>query len=220
MIQHRSPRNKPESNGKRRRLALSAMPARPTICRQKPELGTLGACRWQAPSARPNPIKVPQRRSVTVVETAASMPTPSFVPFKAGKAPRLGNGALSTAPSFHRPFDGFGCGADSGFPAAISRTSSSLVRPSGGTSPRRKMSNIESWLSAPFCHMWTTATISFADRPRESVSVLTVDTNPPPAFTRSARNAASSQRLLPGRPTPRHGAEEFGVATRSQIGKR
>ena len=98
------------------------------------------------------------------------MPTPSLVPFKAGKALRLGNGALSTAPSFRKPLDGLGCGAGSGFPSAINRTSSSLVRPSGSTSPRRKMSNIGSRLSAAFCHGWTTARISFADRPREPVS--------------------------------------------------
>jgi hypothetical protein len=45
------------------------------------------------------------------------------------------------------------------------------------------------------------------------VSVLTIDTNPSPAFTRPSRNAASSQRLLPARQALRHEAEEFGVPT-------
>jgi hypothetical protein len=34
----------------------------------------------------------------------------------------------TTAPSFHKPLDGLGCGAGSGFPTAISRTPSSLAR--------------------------------------------------------------------------------------------
>ena len=50
------------------------------------------------------------------------------------------------------------------------------------------------------------------------VSVLTIDTNPPPAFTRSSRNAARFQRLLPGRQAPRHEAVEFGVATPLKVG--
>jgi hypothetical protein len=52
------------------------------------------------------------------------------------------------------------------------------------------------------------------------VSVLTIDTNPPPAFTRSSRNAASSQRLLPARQALRHEAAEFGVATPPEVGPR
>jgi len=52
------------------------------------------------------------------------------------------------------------------------------------------------------------------------VSVLTIDTNPPPVFTRSSRNTASSQRLLPARQALRHEAEEFGVATPPEVGPR
>jgi hypothetical protein len=52
------------------------------------------------------------------------------------------------------------------------------------------------------------------------VSVLTIDTNPPPVFRRSSRNTASSQRLLPARQALRHEAEEFGVATPPEVGQR
>jgi hypothetical protein len=54
----------------------------------------------------------------------------------------------------------------------------------------------------------------------EQASVLTIDTNPAPAFTRSSRNAASSQRLLPARQALRHEAEEFGLATPPAVGPR
>ena len=52
------------------------------------------------------------------------------------------------------------------------------------------------------------------------VSVLTIDTNPPPAFARSSRNAASSQRVLPARQALRDEAEELGVATPPEVGQR
>ena len=55
--------------------------------------------------------------------------------------------------------------------------------------------------------------LSLAPYSRPACGVLTIYTNPPPAFTRSLRSAASFQRLLPSRQTPRHETEECGVAT-------
>ena len=52
------------------------------------------------------------------------------------------------------------------------------------------------------------------------VSVLTIDTTPPPAFTRFSRNATRFQRLSPGWQAPRHEAEWFGVAAPLAVGQR
>ena len=62
--------------------------------------------------------------------------------------------------------------------------------------------------------------LSLAPSSLPACGVLTIDTNPPPAFTRLSRNAASSQRLLPVRQALRHEAEEFGVATPPEVGQR
>lgn len=50
--------------------------------------------------------------------------------------------------------------------ALTNLASSSFVRPSGNTSPRRKVSIIDSLLSAPLCHACTAVTIPVALSPR------------------------------------------------------
>ncbi len=61
--------------------------------------------------------------------------------------------------------------------------------------------------------------LSLAPYSRPACGVITIYTNPPPAFTRSLRSAASFQRLLPSRQTPRHEMRSVGWRLRLRLFK-